>query len=244
VNYPRVSAICITDDRTHFLTRAIACFIDQDYPNKELIVAFPEDDDATATFLQQINHPDILSLPIHNKLSLGAKRNHAIRSSHGFYFCCWDDDDWYHPSRISEQVGALVKGGKHASALGYVILYDATKHAAYLSFNRPWEQTILCERRLHIEGIQYGDLNRGEDSLLIHALLARNTVEILTNPLLYVYNFHGGNTSKQSHWDQNIFRHGKALSAEANDLVLALQRGESCVSVSSRLNVFIDELIR
>jgi glycosyltransferase involved in cell wall biosynthesis len=241
---PRVSAICITDNRTAFLSRAIDCFLAQDYPNKELVVAFPDHDYATAHLIARISHTDIVALPIRQPITLGGKRNYAIRMSSGFYFCCWDDDDWYHSARIRKQVELLRTTRNPASVLGDVLLYNTITHEAYLSFKRPWEQTILGERKLVLDGMQYGDVDRGEDSRLIQALLDNNALTIHHNPMLYVYNFHGGNICSQAHWENNIFRHGKKLSPEANDLVLAMQQAGSSHTVSSRLQIFIDELIQ
>jgi hypothetical protein len=62
--------------------------------------------------------------------------------------------------------------------------------------------------------------------------------------MLYVYNFHGGNTWQQAHWDNNIFKYGKMLSLEANGLVLSLLHSESPLPVSDRLRIFVDELIQ
>jgi glycosyltransferase involved in cell wall biosynthesis len=213
---PRVSAICITDHRIDFLQRSAECFLQQHYPNKELVVVFPENDDETGDYLASLNSSEIRMIPIDpsDPISLGEKRNLAIQMSDGFYFCTWDDDDWFHTDRIASQVAHIQKTGKRSSTISNVLVYDTVQMEAYLSFRRPWEQTLLCEKSVMNDGVQYGNVNRGEDSVLISALKQNDWVDALFEPHLYVYIFHGHNTWHRQHWEQNIFRPGKKLSPE------------------------------
>src|SRR5687768_803991 len=106
---PLVSCICITHNRIHLLEKSIHYFSNQTYPKKELIVGYTSDDVTTENYLTRISHPLIRPLKFSSDrdLKLGEKRNLAIEFSKGFYFCVWDDDDWYGESRIEFQVDKL-----------------------------------------------------------------------------------------------------------------------------------------
>lgn len=91
------------------LPAAIECFLLQSYPNKQLLIM----DDSDQRF-------DLMSLPprlwsesvLYNRrekqaVSLGAKRNALCEIARSEYIAHWDDDDWYHPLRLQEQVANL-----------------------------------------------------------------------------------------------------------------------------------------
>lgn len=224
---PRVSAICITDHRIDFLKRSTNCFLRQTYPNKELVVVFPFDDEETGEYLSSLDSPEIRLIPVDpsDPISLGEKRNLGIQLSDGYYFCTWDDDDWYHQDRIANQVAHLQSTGLRSTTLSNVLVYDMQEKEAFISYARPWEQTLLCERSVIKEGIRYGNLNKGEDSVLVSALKRMETVNVLFSPWSYIYIYHGGNTWHREHWNDNIFQPGKKLGAEFNTLVADILSG-------------------
>jgi glycosyltransferase involved in cell wall biosynthesis len=226
---PRVSAICITDHRVDFLRRSIWCFFQQKYSNKELIVVVPQHDEETLQYLESLGSPEITIIPIDasDPITLGEKRNLAVQMSTGFYFCTWDDDDWYHANRIAHQVAHAQQTGKRSSAISNVLVYDTQEQQAYLSFHRPWEQTLLCERSIVTGGIGYGNLNKGEDSVLVAALRENGWIDSFFEPFLYIYCYHGGNTWHREHWKQNIFQPGKTLSKEFSGGVAAILQSET-----------------
>lgn len=51
---PLISCICITSNRSTLLQRALACFERQDYPMKELVISYPENDFLTKRVVEQI----------------------------------------------------------------------------------------------------------------------------------------------------------------------------------------------
>jgi glycosyltransferase involved in cell wall biosynthesis len=52
--------------------------------------------------------------------TIGAIRNVAAQLARGGVIAHWDDDDWYHPKRLSEQLGVIRAG---ALATGYRSCY-------------------------------------------------------------------------------------------------------------------------
>jgi len=225
---PHVSAICITDRRLEFLKRSTNCFLQQTYPNKELVVVFPLDDDETGEYLSSLDSPEIRLIPFDpsDPISLGEKRNLGIHLSDGHYFCTWDDDDWYHQDRIAHQVAHLQRTGLRSTTLSNVLVYDTLEQEAFLSFRRQWEQTLLCERSVIRQGLRYGNLDKGEDSVLISSLKQMGTVDMLFAPWSYIYIYHGGNTWHREHWKQNIFQPGKKLSKEFSSIVADILTGK------------------
>ena len=96
----KISCICPTYDRHSFLKESIKMFLNQTYQNKELVII----DDSLKSF--NIDHHDSINyihIPSKNKLSIGMKRNLAIKHATGDVIAFWDDDDYYHPNRLQYQ---------------------------------------------------------------------------------------------------------------------------------------------
>lgn len=195
---PLISCICITDNRPDLLQKAINCFKSQNYQNKELVISYPQNDKVSKKVIsyEQNAMLRILSIERVEGSSLGEARNEAIRKSNGEYICTWDDDDWYHPSRISYQYNSIQNKGEgyQASILTRILLYDETKNETYYSFNYTWEGTILCRKTILLQN-QYRHSNQGEDSHVIGFLRSRKQLLMLNQvPFLYIYIHHGKNT--------------------------------------------------
>jgi glycosyltransferase involved in cell wall biosynthesis len=219
---PLVSCICITHDRIHFLEKSIHYFSNQTYSNKELIVAFALDDMTTENYLASINHPLIRPLRFANdaNLTLGEKRNLAIEFSNGFYFCVWDDDDWYGETRIKFQVDTLRGTAFKSSALSSILLFDDLKKQGYVSATRwAWEGTLLCEKGILTRELKYAGLNRAEDSPLLFNLKQCDLLLSSFCPGLYIYVYHGNNTSSRDHWETQLLRWANKLSVEQNSAI-------------------------
>ncbi|HEY3402103.1 MAG TPA: glycosyltransferase [Ohtaekwangia sp.] len=226
MDYPLVSCLCVTEARVVFLEKAIHYFLHQSYPNKELIVTYPEGDTSTAEFLRNLNHPLVFALtfPDSETLTLGKKRNLAIHKSKGKYFCVWDDDDWHHPDRLIRQIEALENSDARSCVLSRTLLYDVAEHKGYLSGKRQaWEATLVCEKSVIGGSLEYADLQKGEDSVFVAALLKQKLVVAIDKPELYIYTHHGNNTWGRQHWEKNIIGWGKllpdTLSSSIEDVV-------------------------
>ena len=98
-----VSCLTATHGRYDFLKRAISCFAEQDYEDRELIVLN--------------NHP----VPIHTNIprvriinenghpTLGDCRQRLLSEATGVFVRTWDDDDFYLPWAISQGVEYIAK---------------------------------------------------------------------------------------------------------------------------------------
>ena len=207
--YPLISCICVTYNRPEMLKRAIACFEAQNYPNKELVISYPKKDETTRKLLNEIQHNpelNIIKLERDNDESVGNARNIAIAKCKGDYICVWDDDDWYHPSRLSYQFNSMKTNGVgyNASVLTRVLLFDNTAQKAYLSFPYHWENSLLCRKEIILQN-QYSHANRGEDTHIIKFLDSKRFLYHIDNaPFLYVYIYHGENTWDYAHYEHLI----------------------------------------
>ena len=215
--HPLISCICITNNRPLLLQKAIACFESQNYPNKELVISYPIDDHHTEQLIQEVLQKEdfkILKISRSTEESLGNARNSAIAKCRGDYICIWDDDDWYHPSRLSFQFNSMQTSGHgyQASILTQLILYDATTQKAYLSFPYTWDGSILCRKEIILQN-QYANQDKAEDTHVIKFLEKRRLLHYIQDaPYLYVYVFHGGNT-----WDYEHYKYFLGKSEVVNE---------------------------
>ncbi|RQO70366.1 hypothetical protein DBR43_20315 [Pedobacter sp. KBW06] len=223
--YPLISCICITNRRPVLLEKAISYFISQNYPNKEMVISYPKGDKLSRELIKNYQNQEIqlISMEREEEESLGYARNQAIAKSKGDYVCTWDDDDWYHSSRLSFQFNSMqTKGsGYQASVLTRIILLDVINQQAYLSFPYTWDGTILCKKEVLMQN-QYGYTNKAEDTHVIKFLSSKKMLfHIEDAPFLYVYIYHGKNT-----WDYKHFEYftskSEVLSEEIRKKLMEL----------------------
>ncbi len=210
------------------LLRVIHCFLHQSYPAKELIIVYEDDDVATHTLLQETPlSGDIrpVCVPRSSAVKLGELRNISIRHAAGEFICQWDDDDWYHPERLSAQYKALMFSGKDGCIMTQWTLWNAVDRKAYLSNIRTWEGSILCRKsRMLEEG--YVNMHAGEDSATIVSLLQKDLLHLLTDqPQLYVYSYHGHNTWNWPHWKE-IFECSTQFPRNASRIIDDIMSGK------------------
>lgn len=219
---PLISCICITSNRPHLLQRAISCFKNQNYPKKELIVSYPENDFLTRNILDQIvtlHQVQIVRIKRKKEDTLGSARNNAIHVANGEFICIWDDDDWHHSRRLSEQYSVIENSPFKASILMNVLMHDVKNKETYYSGYRDWEGTLLCEKKTIIK-TAYLNLPRGEDTYVLHYLLFSNVLfRIKEKPNLYIYIFHGNNTWGEGHF-MSYFSEGTRMDEKVNSEVL------------------------
>ncbi|RQO70367.1 hypothetical protein DBR43_20320 [Pedobacter sp. KBW06] len=138
---PLVSCIMPTANRQKFLPFAIHYFIDQDYPNKELIII---DDGLESAKALIPNHPQIRYFYSEPLGTIGVKRNHACDKAQGEIIMHWDDDDWYAPDWISRQVEALSTSGADITGLNTVLFYSPSVEKRWVYEDSDLEKPWLC----------------------------------------------------------------------------------------------------
>ena len=90
-----VSCICVTRNRVTLLKRAVHSFLQQTYSPCELVIQYEADDVATRSYVRTLTDPRIVPTEVQAMphLSLGSRRNIALRDARGKYIAQWDDDD-------------------------------------------------------------------------------------------------------------------------------------------------------
>ncbi|WP_234567229.1 glycosyltransferase family 2 protein [Rhodohalobacter sp. 614A] len=99
---PFVSAIITTKNRADLLPRALDSVLNQTYPNLGVIVVDDGSDDDTPQIIERYQEKHSI-ICIRNEQSLGANkaRNAGIEKAKGEFVAGLDDDDEWHPERIS-----------------------------------------------------------------------------------------------------------------------------------------------
>lgn len=208
-----VSCLCVTRNRVPLLRRSVACFQEQTYAARELLIQYEADDAATRRYVATLDDPRIrgVEIPDSPRLRLGERRNLAIAASRGRYIAQWDDDDWHGPTRLAEQIAALRDSAKPGCVLWRVVLFDTPTGRGYISEGRPCEGTLVAERD---KVPAFADLGRGEDEHALRKMIEADELAALDRPLLYVYVYHGSNTSGRTHFKKRLFAHATLLGAE------------------------------
>ena len=191
-----VSCIMPTANRRRFLPAAIAQFLAQDYPARELII-LDDGDDALDDLVP--DHPALRYVRRQRHRSLGAKRNAACELACADIILHWDDDDWYAPHRIRAQVDALSRSGAEICGIDKVLFFDPRAPAAweyvYTPGGSPWVYgATLCYRRDFWRAHPFADVTVGEDNVFAGAARA-SEICVMSDNHFFVGLVHSANTS-------------------------------------------------
>jgi len=198
---PLVSCIMPTADRRRFVPLSLRRYLEQDWPNRELIVV-DDGQDSVEDLVRAVPGTRYLRLP--RRTSIGAKRNLACAEASGEIIAHWDDDDWYGPGRLSWQVAPLLADQADLTGLinRFVLRLPAgdfwsTRDALHrrMFVADLHGGTIMFRRTLFTSGgLRYPAVNLAEDAALIREAMRRGCrVQRLDNPGLFVYVRHGRN---------------------------------------------------
>jgi len=214
-----ISCLCVTHgDRPGFLSDAVADFVHQTFPDRELVILHDSDDAADAR-VRAIVSPHA-SAPVRVERTppgakLGGLRNIAIARARGEWICQWDDDDRHHPERLRLQ---WERAQSERAAVNYLVDQLHWFEPENILFWDDWnaepyplniiQGTILARRSILPP---YPDIGPGEDTMQTHALFRAEASKAFRVSRLsgmgwcYIYRFHGANA-----WDAE---HHRAISA-------------------------------
>lgn len=234
-----ISCICVTRGKPQMLKRALVCFTAQSYPKKELVIVYEDDDISTEELIKEAEidaRDDIQVLRVNSvpKTTLGELRNMAINAARGEFICQWDDDDWYHEDRLTEQYQIVKKHNSAGIVMTQWLVYNCIDNQAYISNIRIWEGSVLCKKVI-LQSVPYENKSIGEDTATIDYLHAHNYLHLLNNfPRLYIYVYHGSNTWNFEHWNE-IFECSTALSSKHSQYIADILQGKYSVHEGSLL---------
>jgi len=164
---PLVSCIMPTANRPEFIINSIDLFLAQDYPHKELIII----DDGIESCVKHIPARENIHYFYYQDRvgTIGTKRNSACEKAHGDYILHWDDDDWYAPDWITQQVNLLVNTKADITGLHTVKFYSPSAKRGLVYENTGPNNFWLCGATLAYkkslwEMYHFADLQIGEDA--------------------------------------------------------------------------------
>lgn len=213
---PRISCLMITTDRLVLAKRSIQCFIDQTYPRLELIVVSAGDRAYSRALEHHLEHQGVGNarlIAADPGSTLGALRNLSLDAATGDIVCQWDDDDCYHPERVSRQVEQMTREGARACFLtDNLYLLEPDKKLFWIDWT--WNLSYKLRFRLlqgtlmmvNDDRFRYPETGAcahiGEDEDLAARLFQEVPVAMMNSMgWLYIYVFHGRNTcSKEQHY--------------------------------------------
>lgn len=214
--FPKISCLTVTTGRDDLLKKSIRCYLNQTYPQKELIVVSqgdPETNGRIKNHILSLNREDIVLVEAPQDLSLGAMRNLSVELATASIVCQWDDDDLYHPHRMMAQYHALLSKETVASLYNQHLKYFVESKEIYWcdwSFERPLWRTLLCgsimfykeifhklDNHLYPETGRQSD--REEDMHVLQRLSKIGNLSSVNYGHHYVYVFHGNNVYDRKH---------------------------------------------
>jgi len=208
-----VSCIMPTRGRPEFVARSLHYFLQQDYPERELIIAAEEASDLPET-LPDDDRIRIVWTP--RASSIGQKRNLAIAQSRGAIVAQWDDDDWYAPQRLSAQVAPIHEGRAEIVGIADMLFFELERwtfwKASRALFNRMFFLDVsggsLVYQRTYWENSPYPDISLAEDAAFLDTTVKAGARLVrLSRQDLFMYLRHGQNTWR--------FASGRFLEPEA-----------------------------
>jgi Methyltransferase domain/Glycosyl transferase family 2 len=196
---PLVSCIMPTANRPRFVPQAIKYFLQQDYPNRELILL---DDGADSVADLIPTDPRIRYVRLAQRYTMGAKHNLACEMAQGKIIAHWDDDDWMADWRLSYQVQELLEQPPMTlCGLARVLFYEPRTDRAWeytYQLGPPWVcGASFCYRREFWEQHRFPSMNEGADTAFVWGLKNAN-VCAHSNHTFYVGMVHPRNTSRKT----------------------------------------------
>lgn len=216
LTHPLISCICITDNRPSLLLKAIVCFDTQNYPNRELVISYPETDHVTRDLVQKImESSDLRIVPITRsaEISIGKARNEAVAKCNGEFICTWDDDDWYHSYRLAHSHNLMLDKANYCKASVYttITLFDSITNMAYKSSVKNWSGTLLCQKELVLR-VPFSDCDYEEATTLINYFESNKLLfKIPDCHYLYMHLIHNKNITPYDSF-QKIVQDGQPVS--------------------------------
>lgn len=199
---PKVSCLMVTADRPLLAQRAIRCYRNQTYENKELVII----DDGKADMeplLVDLPPEEVVYIKLEKKPenTLGGLRNISLEAASGAFILQWDDDDWIHPERIEKQVRILQQGYDACALYGSIMHLDTPeffRHPYIGYLKNGWPGSIMHRRDPRI---RFPELRKAEDSVYLHQWMKRRFVRLpAEDSYLHIRCYHGNNT-----WDKKHF---------------------------------------
>lgn len=200
-----MTCLCLTRNRREWLPKAIQCFLDQTYPNRELLIV---SDGVSVTdlvpdeqTLQRSGARAVRLFHADRAAEIGEKRNFGCSLAEGEIIAHWDDDDFSAPDRLADQVRRLRESGKAVTGYRSMRFVRHTDGKQWQFTYQPGKVlgTSLCFKRDWWERNQFPRIQIQEDQEFV--VKAWNQHQLDEGPdetdLMYA-TVHTGNTSPRN----------------------------------------------
>lgn len=180
--------------RRRLATVSIACFLNQTYPNKHLLILNHGEQPLLTAPMAHVRELQVIWPG-----SLGCLRNRAFE--HIFpadLMMSWDDDDWHHPERMAYQFEELKKSGRDACVLRRYTTVNLNTGQAFVRDCRQFRcrgacGVILCKPK---PTIRYPAVSKSEDSEFAMGYASKCRLHVADNPAeMYLRSCHDDNTT-------------------------------------------------
>lgn len=193
----KVSGILPTRGRSEWAQQAVECFLAQDYPDKELVIADDLDDPsfpAPAVFQDS----PIRYFQMGQRLPIPLKRNYLVGLARGEYVAHFDSDDWSDPGRLSDQIERLEDSGKAVTGYREMLFFDEARQKLGVyrgDSNYVLGTSLMYRREWAIAHPFSPDLAVGEDNNFVFIAAFENQLVTALGRGMQVARVHPGNTS-------------------------------------------------
>ena len=195
MDLPLVTCIMPTANRPEFIVSAVGFFLEQDYPNAELVII----DDGSRSYASLIPPtPKIRYFYTKPLGTIGRKRNFACENAKGEFIVHWDDDDSYALNWISKSVEQLLASSADVTGLKSIVFYSMARGSSFLYQNSNQHPQWLCGatltyRKALWSAYRFANLQVGED--IDFLLNSGGKVAELDYKDGFAANLHANNTS-------------------------------------------------
>ena len=185
-----------TANRRRFVPLAIQNFLQQDYPNRELVIL---DDGQDSVADLSPADARVRYMRTSQRQTVGAKRNQCVRASQGDLIMHWDDDDWAAPHRIRYQVAEMLREGTEVCGLRQMLFHELASGKTWLySYPPNLRMWVAGGSMLYTKNFwqrsPFPDVQVGEDSRFLWKQ-TRGRLTVLDDYHFYVAMIHQQNTS-------------------------------------------------
>ena len=191
---PLISCLCPTKNNPNMVKKAIDCFNNQTYPNKELILVTDERN-PYLEILETFVSDNIKLFKAPHGSVIGKLRNISVDNASGEYIATWDDDDISFDNRLTEQYKSIIESGKEVCYLTNTLIKDNINNIVGLSRKGLCiDCTMLALKStfpMYDNKASYPNI---EDVPVKKYYMEKGQIQWLNKPHLYIYNIHGENT--------------------------------------------------
>ncbi|CAN5182881.1 hypothetical protein BH09PSE3_BH09PSE3_22940 [soil metagenome] len=202
ISGPSVSCVMVSRGVGFPASQAIDCFRRQSYANRELVIVTSVRDSAVGRLVAELGDPMIRYFEVEDR-ALGELRNFGVARATGDFIAHWDDDDLYHPDRLSLQMAAIAATGAKACFLSRLLLWWPERELLRVSYGRAWEGSMMADRTVMPV---FPALAREEDFYVAERIAKLHEIVQIDYPMGYCYIVHDRNVNDEEHFEQVFFK--------------------------------------